>query len=44
MNISDILAATVGGIFVIFILLLLACGVGMFIAVGMYDKEEDRWK
>lgn len=40
MNIWEILAATIGGIFVLLMLIVLASYVGAFIAAGMHDDED----
>lgn len=41
MNFCEIFTATIGGIFVLLMLMKLACYVGSFIEIGMHDEEDD---
>lgn len=41
MSIGEILTATIGGIFLLFALMVLAGFVGAIIETGMHDEEED---
>lgn len=41
MNIIDIFTATIGGIFTLLLLMVLASYVGAFISAGMHNNEED---
>lgn len=40
MNISEIIAVTIGGIFVIFALIAMACTAGLLFLAARRDKEE----
>lgn len=40
MNIFEIFTATIGGIFVLFLLMTLASYVGAIISEGMHDRED----
>lgn len=42
MNIIEVFTATIGGIFTLLLLMVLASYVGAFISAGMHDEEDDK--